>query len=109
MLIAPMTTIEVFGADAERTGSQSQLLQFRLALLESGCLGCQIDRRNQFARLGANSSESRVEQVHYCCGSRVIHGFATVDGNPPFEAPDFEHGGAKEKTGDLFFNAAKNR
>ena len=102
MLIASMTTIEVLGTDAERAGPQSELIQFRLALLESYCLGCQVDRRNQFARLGANSRESRVEQVHRCRRSRVKHGFATVDGNPSFESPDFEHGGAKEKTGTGF-------
>jgi len=107
MLIALMTTIEVLGTDAERAGPQSELIQFRLALLESGCLGCQVDCRNQFARLGANSRESRVEQVHRCRRSRVKHGFATVDGNPSFEAPDFEHGGAKEKTGTCFSSLPK--
>ena len=71
MLIAPITTIEVFGADAERARKQSELIQLRLALHEAGCLGCQIDGTNRFAFLGANSSQSRVEQVHHCCGSRV--------------------------------------
>ena len=106
MLIAPMTTIERFCADAKRAGLQSELIQFRLALHPADCRACQADRRNHFAIFGANSGESRVEHVHRCCGSRIKHGLATVDGNPPFEAPGFEHGDAKVRRNCLF-DAAK--